>query len=59
MRLFKIFILLIFFSSYTSYANHIVGGEIEMIHIGAPGEFKYQISLIQLDLMFLFYKIYW
>ena len=47
MRLFKIFILLIFFSSYTSYANHIVGGEIELIHIGDENSFRYQVKLIQ------------
>ncbi|MEC7877349.1 MAG: gliding motility-associated C-terminal domain-containing protein [Bacteroidota bacterium] len=46
-RLFKIFFLLIFFSSYNLYANHIVGGEIELIHIGDENSFRYQVSLIQ------------
>ena len=43
-RLFKIFLLLIFFSSYNLYANHIVGGEIELIHIGDENSFRYQVS---------------
>ena len=47
MRYFNILFLYIFFFPSGLLANHIVGGEIEMIHIGAPGEFKYQISLIQ------------
>ena len=44
---FKIFFLYIFFFPSSLLAAHIVGGEIEMIHIGNPGEFKYQVSLIQ------------
>ncbi len=47
MRYFKILFLYIFFFPSSLLANHIVGGEIEMIHIGTPGEFKYHVSLIQ------------
>ena len=46
-RLFKIFILLIFFSSHALYSYHIVGGEIEMVHVGDENSFTYRVSLIQ------------
>ena len=46
-RILKIF-LFIFLGTLTKLnANHIVGGEIEMIHIGEENSFTYRVKLIQ------------
>ncbi len=37
----------IFFYQNSAFSNHIVGGEIEMIHIGDSNSFTYEIKLIQ------------
>ena len=45
-RLSKI-LLLILLSSNISFSNHIVGGEIEMIHVGDENSFTYEVKLVQ------------
>ena len=45
-RLSKI-LLLILLSCNISFSNHIVGGEIEMIHIGDENSFTYEVKLVQ------------
>jgi hypothetical protein len=47
MQYLKIFIFIIFFFPNIVLANHIVGGEIVMKSVGSPGEFRYEVSLIQ------------
>ena len=43
----KIFFFIIFFFPSVALSNHIVGGEIVMKSVGSPGEFRYEVSLIQ------------
>ena len=45
-RLSKI-LLLILLSCNISFSNHIVGGEIEMIHVGDENSFTYEVKLVQ------------
>ena len=46
-RILKLF-LFIFFGGFSNInANHIVGGEIEMVHIGNENSFTYRVKLIQ------------
>lgn len=45
-RLLKILFLSIISYNF-SYSNHIVGGEIEMIHVGDENSFRYEIKLVQ------------
>ena len=45
-RLSKI-LLLILLSSNISFSNHIVGGEIELIHVGDENSFTYEVKLVQ------------
>lgn len=46
-RILKIFLFIFLATLYRLNANHIVGGEIEMIHIGAENSFTYRVKLIQ------------
>ena len=45
-RLLKILFLSLI-SYNISFSNHIVGGEIEMIHVGDENSFRYEIKLVQ------------
>ncbi len=40
-------LFLILLSFNFSLSNHIVGGEIEMIHVGDENSFRYEIKLVQ------------
>ena len=46
-RILKLFLFIFFGSLSNLNANHIVGGEIEMIHIGNENSFTYRVKLIQ------------
>lgn len=46
-RLLCLTLTLVFSCFFSLEAFHIVGGEIEMIHIGEPGEYRYRINVIQ------------
>ena len=46
-RFLKLFLFIFFVSFFRSNAYHIVGGEIEMLHIGDPNSFTYRVKLIQ------------
>ena len=46
-RVLIIFYSLFLFQSNYLFSNHIVGGEIEMVHIGDENSFRYRVSLIQ------------
>ena len=46
-RVLIIFFTLFLFQSNYLFSNHIVGGEIEMVHIGDENSFRYRVSLIQ------------
>ena len=46
-RVLIIFFSLFLFQSNYLFSNHIVGGEIEMVHIGDENSFRYRVSLIQ------------
>jgi hypothetical protein len=45
-RLLKILFLSLISYNFT-LSNHIVGGEIEMIHVGDENSFRYEIKLVQ------------
>ena len=46
-RILKLFLFIFFGQLSNVNANHIVGGEIEMIHIGNENSFTYRVKLIQ------------
>ena len=46
-RILKLFLFIFFGHLSNVNANHIVGGEIEMIHIGNENSFTYRVKLIQ------------